>query len=154
MLYLKNGLTKHASFTQTPGVYAMKQIFRFNHPLKRDAAVSAWLNEQSGELGTIARYWFDVIRDCGDDVRELLHDGHPAACVIDAAFVYVDAFRNHVNVGFFRGTELPDPNSLLEGTGKFMRHVKLRPAAKINSLALSKLISAAYVDMKRCLQSE
>jgi hypothetical protein len=38
-------------------------------------------------------------------------------------------FTAHVNVGFFRGAELSDPNGLLQGTGKFMRHVKLRPGA-------------------------
>ncbi len=93
------------------------------------------MNEHSDELGAIANYWFDVMRDCGDDVRELLHDGHPTACVADAAFGYVNAFKAHVNVGFFRGAELPDPNGLLEGTGKFMRHVKLRPEGEVDAPA-------------------
>ena len=61
------------------------------------------------------------MRNCGDDVREVLHDGHPTACVADAAFAYVNAFKAHVNVGFFRGAEIVDPDGLLEGTGKFMR---------------------------------
>lgn len=65
------------------------------------------------------------MRACGDDVRELLHDGHPTACVREAAFGYVNAFTSHVNVGFFRGAEIDDPDGPLEGTGKFMRHVKL-----------------------------
>src|SRR5438445_11598928 len=73
------------------------------------------------------------MRDCGDDVRELLHDGHPTACVGDAAFAYVNAFKAHVNVGFFRGAEIADPEGLLEGTGKFMRHVKLRPDRDFNA---------------------
>ena len=82
-----------------------------------------------------AQRWFDAMRACGDDVRELLHDGHPTACVDGAAFGYVNAFTAHVNVGFFRGAELPDPNRLLEGTGKFMRHVKIRPGRAINEAA-------------------
>ena len=85
---------------------------------------------------------------CGDDVRELLHDGHPTACVGDAAFVYVNAFKAHVNVGFFRGAELSDPKGLLEGTGKFMRHVKLSPERNVDTVALTKLIETAYADMK------
>ena len=105
----------------------MSQLLRFPGGLERDPAVEAWLREHPGDLGAIARHWFDVIRGCGDDVRELLHDGHPTACIGDAAFAYVNAFTNHVNVGFFRGAELPDPDRLLEGTGRFMRHVKLRP---------------------------
>jgi hypothetical protein len=106
------------------------------------------MRERSGELGAIARRWFEVMRGCGDDVRELLHDGHPTACVGDAAFGYVNAFRAHVNVGFFRGAELADPEGLLEGTGKFMRHVKLRAERDIDGTALTKLIETAYTDMK------
>lgn len=109
------------------------------------------MNEHSGELGTIAQYWFEVMRNCGDDVRELLHDGQPTACVADAAFAYVDAFKAHVNVGFFGGAELDDPNGLLEGTGKFMRHVKLRPESEVDATALLKLINTAYTDMKERL---
>ena len=93
------------------------------------------------------------MRNCGEDVRELLHDGHPTACVADAAFGYVSVFRDHVNVGFFLGAELPDPGGLLEGTGKFMRHVKIRPGREIDAAALAALIRVAYSDMKRRLGS-
>jgi hypothetical protein len=132
----------------------MNQIFRFSSSVNRDPAISAWMHEHSGELGAIARHWFDVIRDCGDDVRELLHDGCPTACVADAAFAYVNAFKAHVNVGFFRGAELADPVGLLEGKGKYMRHVKLRPDDDIDATALIKLIESAYTDMKRRLEAE
>jgi hypothetical protein len=131
----------------------MNQIFRFSSSVKRDPAIGAWMNEHPGELGAIARRWFDVIRDCGDDVRELLHDGHPTACVADAAFAYVNAFKAHVNVGFFRGAELVDPVGLLEGTGKYMRHVKLVPDGDIDATALIDLIESAYADMKRRLEA-
>ncbi|MEH6461168.1 DUF1801 domain-containing protein [Chitinimonas sp. JJ19] len=105
-----------------------------------------------GELGAIAQQWFALIRACGDDVRELLHDGHPTACVGDAAFAYVNAFTAHVNVGFFRGAELADPEHLLEGTGKYMRHVKLRPGQQVDGLALMALVETAYRDMQARLQ--
>ena len=112
------------------------------------------MREHASELGTIAQRWFEVMRDCGEDVRELLHDGHPTACVGDAAFGYVNAFKAHVNVGFFRGAELSDPSSLLEGTGKFMRHVKLRPERELDANALMKLIEKAYTDMKERMKVE
>ena len=99
--------------------------------------------------GAIARRWFEVMRGCGDDVRELLHDGAPTACVGDAAFGYVNAFRAHVNVGFFRGAEIADPAGLLEGTGRFMRHVKLGPGRDVDPAALTQLIHTAYTDIKR-----
>jgi hypothetical protein len=74
-------------------------------------------------------------------------------CVADAAFAYVNAFRAHVNVGFFRGAEIADPDGLLQGTGKRMRHVKLRPGDEIDAGALTRLIETAYIDMKSRLGS-
>jgi hypothetical protein len=130
----------------------MNQLFRFSNSVKREPSIEVWMREHSDELREIAQRWFEVMRACGDDVRELLHDGHPTACVEDAAFGYVNAFKDHVNVGFFRGAELPDANGLLEGTGKLMRHVKLRPGQKIDEAALKKLVHAAYADMKRQLK--
>lgn len=112
------------------------------------------MREHDNELGALAQRWFELMRGCGDDVRELLHDGHPTACVGDAAFTYVNAFKAHVNVGFFRGAELADPDGLLEGTGRFMRHVKLRPGQPLDDAALKRLVHAAYLDMKRRLQAE
>lgn len=121
---------------------------RFPTAVGRDPSIEAWMREHADELGVIAKRWFEVMRACGDDVRELLHDGHPTACIGDAAFGYVNAFKAHVNVGFFLGATLPDPNRLLEGSGKFMRHVKLQSGREIEAAALTKLIKAAYADMK------
>ena len=132
----------------------MSQLLTFTGSVRRDPAVDAWMEDHSGELGAIARRWFEVIRGCGVDVRELLHDGHPTACVDDAAFAYVNVFKAHVNVGFFRGAEIPDPKGLLEGTGRFMRHVKLRPANDVDASALKGLIHTAYADIKRRLGSD
>jgi hypothetical protein len=125
------------------------ELFRLSGAVKRDSAIESWMKEHPGELGAIAQRWFAVMRKRGSDVREVLHDGHPTACVGDAAFAYVNAFKSHVNVGFFRGADLADPEGLLEGAGKFMRHVKLRPGQNLNAAALTKLIDAAYTDMKQ-----
>ena len=132
----------------------MSQLFRLRSSVKRDPSIDTWMRQHTGELGEIARQWFEVMRECGDDVREVLHDGHPTVCVADAAFAYVNAFKAHVNVGFFRGAELADPVGLLEGDGKFMRHVKLRPGRVFDATALSKLVRAAYIDMSERVQAE
>ena len=124
---------------------------RFPTAVRRDPAIAEWMDDHADALGDIAQHWFEIARMCGDDVKELLHDGHPTACVGDAAFAYVNAFRAHVNVGFFLGAELADPANLLEGTGKFMRHVKLRPGEEADAAALAELIASAYSDMKRRL---
>src|ERR1700758_3050840 len=124
------------------------ELLRFNGAVERDHAIDAWLKKHKGELGAIAHQWFEVMRKCGDEVRELLHDGCPVACLGDVPFGYVNVFTSHVNVGFFRGADLPDPARLLQGTGKFMRHVKLQPGTLANAAALSRLIEAAYADIK------
>lgn len=130
----------------------MNRLMRFPGSTRRDPAINVWMKEHSGELGAIAQYWFEVMRGRGDDVRELLHDDHPTACVTDAAFAYVNVFKAHVNVGFFRGAVLADPHGLLQGTGKFMRHVKLRSESEVDAEALMKLIDTAYSDIKECLR--
>ena len=121
-------------------------MFRLNGSVERDPAIDGWMKENAGQLGDIAQKWFEVMRNCGDEVRELLHDGCPTACLGDPAFGYVNVFTSHVNIGFFQGASLLDPTRLLQGTGKFMRHVKLKPGMATNSAALSRLIEAAYSD--------
>jgi hypothetical protein len=124
------------------------ELLRFHGAAERDPAIEAWMRTHAGELGSLARYWFAVMRHCGDEVRELLHDGCPVACLGDAPFGYVNVFTSHVNVGFFHGAVLPDPNRLLVGTGRFMRHVKLRPGKQMDEGALRRLVEAAYAHVK------
>ena len=133
----------------------MSKLFRFPSAARRDLSVEAWFAKPDDvdALRQLALPWFEEMRGCGLDVRELLHDGHPTACAGDAAFGYVDAFRAHANVGFFFGAELDDPAGLLEGTGKRMRHVKLRRGGEVNAAALSELIAAAYGDVQSRLRS-
>jgi len=124
------------------------QILRFDGAVEHDPAIDAWFRANPGELGDIAHQWWEQMRKSGDEVRELFHDGFPTACLGDAPFAYVGVFTSHVNVGFFHGASLPDPVQLLQGTGKFMRHVKLRPETPTNVTALMSLIDAAYSDIK------
>lgn len=124
----------------------MDDILRFSATLKRDSAIDAWFRQRPAELGSIAKKWFARMRQCGADVRELMHDGCPVACVADVPFAYVNVFRNHVNVGFFNRRALADPARLLKGTGKNMRHVKLKPGSDVDVAALDDLIEAAYQD--------
>jgi hypothetical protein len=123
-------------------------LLRFNGTQERDPAIETWMKEHAGELGTMARRWFEVMRKCGDEVREALHDGCPVACLGDVPFAYVNVFTSHVNVGFFQGASLPDPARLLQGAGRFMRHVKLKPGTSPNDAALRTLIEVAYADIK------
>ena len=123
-------------------------LLRFDGAVERDPAIDAWRKKQRGELRAMAWKWFEAMRKCGDEVRELIHDGAATACLGDVPFGYVNVFRSHVNVGFFQGASLRDPRRLLQGNGRFMRHVKLRRGEEVDEAALHALIEAAYEDIK------
>jgi hypothetical protein len=130
----------------------MEQILRFSDTVPRDPRIDAWF-ASGDELRRMALPWFEQMRGRGADVRETLNDGHPNACVGDAPFAYVAAFKANVNVGFFYGATLDDPHGLLEGSGKRMRHVKLRWGKPVHDAALEALIAAAYRDIRERLSS-
>ena len=129
------------------------RLFTLDGAVVRDPRVEQWFENPPSELRLLAKRWFKDLHACGPDVTELLHDGHPTACVEGLAFGYVNAFTAHVNVGFFLGASLPDPFGLLQGTGRFMRHVKVRPGLPTNESALRDLIANAYLGAKELLAS-
>ncbi len=132
----------------------MSTFLRFAGAVRHQPQIDMWLDARRPDLAGIAREWFEEMRACGPDVTELLHDGHPTACVTDAAFGYVNVFTSHVNIGFFHGASLEDPAMLLQGTGKFMRHVKARPGALPDRASLKALTQAAYADIRAKLAAE
>jgi hypothetical protein len=129
----------------------MTELLRFTGAVRRDPAIAAWFSRPD-ELRHMVQPWFERMRGCGPDVRELLHDGCPTACVGDAPFGYVNAFSAHANVGFFYGAALDDPASLLQGAGKRMRHIKLFWGETVNQAAMETLIAAAYGDIRARLE--
>jgi hypothetical protein len=137
-----------------PGLLGMVDIFRVSGAVGREPAVDLWFRDGLEELKSLAQEWFVRMRRCGDDVREVMNDGCPVACVADAPFGYVNSFNSHVNVGFFYGALLEDPAGLLEGSGKRMRHVKLKPGRSVNGAALGALVDAAYLDIKARLGAD
>ena len=129
----------------------MDEFLRYSGAVRRDPKIETWFSGMTDPHRLMVRRWFERMRNCGADVRELLHDGCPVACVGDAPFAYVNAFKAHANVGFFHGAMLADPAGLLEGAGKRMRHVKLRPGRELDEEALSGLIAEAYRDIRQRL---
>jgi len=120
------------------------ELLRVSRTVKEDPAIAAWFAAQPADLRALAAPWFERMRHCGPDVREVMHDGVATVCVDDAPFAYVGVFTAHVTVGFYHGSNLPDRARLLKGTGKQMRHVKLKPGAALDQSALEDLISAAH----------
>jgi hypothetical protein len=129
------------------------RLLTFDGAVERDPAIERWMKGHTGELGAMARRWFEVMRQCGDEVREVFHDGCANACLGDVPFGYVGVYTAHVNVGFFYGATLADPARLLEGSGRFMRHVKLKPGLAKDDEALGRLIEAAYADVKERIEN-
>lgn len=127
-------------------------MLTFDGARNDDPRVLEWIADHQNELGRIAAHWFGLIRKSGTDVAELLHDGNLTACVRDYPFAYVGAFKSHVSVGFFYGAELADPAAILEGSGKRMRHVKVKPGSDFDSSALEALIALAYRDIKQRIE--
>jgi hypothetical protein len=125
----------------------------FSGAVEHEPAIEQWLQAQPAGLAEMAREWFVLMRGCGTGVRELMHDGCATVCVQDAPFAYVNVFKAHVNVGFFHGASLADPAGLLEGTGKRMRHVKLRLGQAVDAPSLEALVQAAYQDIVERLKT-
>lgn len=123
---------------------SLPPLFRLNGAVRHQPAIDEWLSGDPPGLFAIARHWFGRIRLCGPDVQEVMHDGCATACVQDVAFVYVNVFAAHVAVGFYYGALLDDPARLLAGTGKRMRHVKIKAGAEPAADALQALIEQAY----------
>lgn len=66
-------------------------------------------------------------------------------------YVYLMPHASWVNLGFYKGADLPDPGGLLEGTGKKLRHVKIRDAAEVDDQGIRTLIQAALAERKQAL---
>ena len=58
-------------------------------------------------------------------------------------FCYLSVWKNHVNLGFYYGSELPDPGNLLEGTGKKFRHIKFTDPDQLSNPQVRELVEAA-----------
>ena len=94
-------------------------LFEFPTAVRHDPAVEDWFNAR-GDLGVIARRWFDVMRDQGEEVRELLHDHHPTACVGAIAFGYpfLTTWFQYISLPIIG--ELPLASALLFDAGIFV----------------------------------
>lgn len=128
----------------------MTSLFLLPGARRHDPAVEAWFDAVV-DTRMMTRHWFALVRDAGPDVTEIMHDGQPTACLGNAAFAYVGAYAAHVSIGFFHGADLPDPAGLLQGSGKRMRHIKLRWGHPIDEEPVVAMIAAAYRDIEQRL---
>jgi hypothetical protein len=103
------------------------------------------------EVRSIIKELRAIVRAQLPDAHEVYYHGAlgygPSGSYLDRV-LYISAQKGYANLGFFYGTHLADPNHLLEGSGKRMRHVKIRiaPLAASTRSHLSQLVREAWLD--------
>ena len=133
---------------------ANSPILSFSGAVKRDPAVQAWLDGQPEHLRALARPWFERMRACGDDVRELMHDGCPR--YVSATPASATSTRSRPTPTWGSSEAQPCQTRLVcwWEPGKLGRHVKLAPQGAVNAAALEAVITAAYRNIKASLRAD
>ena len=97
----------------------------------------------------------EMVVDVDPDTVEVVRLGNRAATYgvgpkkMSEGYACILPYKNWVNLGFYKGTDLMDPEGLLEGTGKKMRHLKVRSVEGAGQPALRALIEKAFAERKR-----
>jgi hypothetical protein len=117
--------------------------YRYRGTLRHDPAIDAYVQTVEGELGAIVARLVALVRSSVPGHDELRVHGFPQFCIQGEPFCYVVGYAKHVNLGFCDGAGLSDPEKLLEGSGKNMRHIKIRPGAKMPGKSLSRMVREA-----------
>jgi len=86
-------------------------------------------------------------------LREVVKEGAPHSAVAikwaqpvwewNGPMIWMKAYPKHVDIGFWRGTEMDDPKKVLTGDGERMRHIKITSVDKIPADALRELVKQA-----------
>jgi hypothetical protein len=108
---------------------------------RRDPAIDSYAASKKGRLGDTIVRLVSLVRAAVPSHDELVVHGAPWFCIDGEPFCYLVGYTKHVNLGFCEGTRLEDPDGLLEGRGKQMRHVKLLPDKAIPVSALERLVA-------------
>lgn len=90
-----------------------------------------------------------LVREAAPEAKESIKWAQPVY-EVNGPICYIKAFKNNVNFGFWRGTQLSDAEGILQGSGDKMRHVKLVGVQDIQESALQDLVRSA-VELNRSL---
>jgi hypothetical protein len=99
------------------------------------AAFPGW---QAETIGAIRQ----IIREVAPKATESIKWAQPV-WEENGPMIWLKAYKNYVNVGFWRGVELSDPKGLLEGEGSLMRHVKINSLEDLNKPAIKRFVAQA-----------
>lgn len=121
-----------------------------------------------GQFDDLVRLSSEPLKPVVQRLRALIREIHPEACEVvrlgDRAatygcgprkmidgYAYILPYRSWVNLGFYRGTSLTDPEKLLEGTGARMRHVKIRTVEDVERPGVRGLVREACAERRDAL---
>jgi hypothetical protein len=104
---------------------------------------SAYVRYENPELRRVMRGLRSFVRKCAPGTNETVNAWGIPTFERKDPFCFFMVGKNHVTFGFHFGTSLPDPEGLLEGTGKNMRHVKLHTMEDLEQKGLRNLVQAA-----------
>ena len=105
----------------------------------------------------IARHLREVVTAVDPDFVEVVRLGDRAATYgvgpkkMSEGYAYILPHTKWVNLGFYKGAALPDPEKIMEGTGKQLRHVKIRSVEDADNPAVEVLLQKALVERKEAL---
>jgi hypothetical protein len=121
-------------------------------PKKRTAAKPAAARLRNTVDGCVSTL-NDWRKDCANSLRKMIHKAAPKSSEkvkrsqpVDehhGPFAWIKGHSKHVNLGFWRGVELPDPRKLLTGAGNKMRHIKLSSLKDLGKKELQELVRLA-----------
>ena len=115
------------------------------------------LEDSSSQIQAIARALRAMVLALDPQTTEIVRLGERAATFghgpkkMSEGYVYIQPHKDWVNLGFYVGTLLADPEGLLEGTGKKLRHVKVRNEESADTKALRALVKAAIAERAEAL---
>ena len=99
-------------------------------------AYVAGLEDWQAEIVTSLR---QIVRAAAPNAAESFKWAQPVY-EENGPFAFIKAFRDHVNFGFWRGADFPDPLGILEGVGDRMRHVRLSSVKDIRKKAFADMV--------------
>lgn len=115
--------------------------------------VEEFINHSEPKMRELARKVHEFVRSAYPDLVERLDKGYwmiryGTGDKMKDDVAYISTHKAHLNIGLMRGSQLPDPSGLLEGTGKLLRHVKIKKEADLQDRgeALRALLNAALED--------
>lgn len=120
-----------------------------NHDEQVEMKLAEMLADRPPQISELALALRQAIADFSPNSSELLYQTYAVSSVftyshkLGQAFIHIATYAEHVNLGFNRGADLEDPDKLLKGTGKLIRHLRIDSVGMVKKESVKQLILAA-----------